>query len=448
MPNSTSPDVVVLGAGFAGISAALDLAREGLQVEILEARDRLGGRVFTRYDSAINHAVDLGAEFVHGLAPEIWLPLQEHHLEVIEVEGDFWCSTNGVLERCRFFKDVEQILAKMDDKSPDQSFLDFLHREFGDSGDDEAKRHAIGYVSGFNAADPAQVSVHWLVHGRDAEEQLQGDRGFRIVGGYRPLLQIFSDELSARNIHVRLRHTVREVRWKAGSVSIAVSSPAGDQTLATPRALVTFPLSILQDAVLANSARLRFTPQLPAEKATALQKLCMGKVVRVVLCFRRRVWENTSAGRETLANMSFLFSDDQIFPTWWTQSPDLAPMITGWAPARSADFLQGMSAGRIVDKAVESLSSVLRIEKAQLQSELVSAHFHDWDSDPFSRGAYSYVKAGGEGCQAMLGAPLDGTLFFAGEATDVSGNNGTVHAAIASGKRAAKEILAAFARES
>jgi monoamine oxidase len=72
---------------------------------------------------------------------------------------------------------------------------------------------------------------------------------------------------------------------------------------------------------------------------------------------------------------------------------------------------------------------------------LSASYFHDWNSDPFSYGAYSYVKAGGEGCQATLAAPIANTLFFAGEHTDTTGHNGTVHGAIASGQRAAKEIL-------
>jgi monoamine oxidase len=90
------------------------------------------------------------------------------------------------------------------------------------------------------------------------------------------------------------------------------------------------------------------------------------------------------------------------------------------------------------------LSALLQVEKSHVQSQLASAYFHDWDTDPFSRGAYSYVKVGGEGCQQTLGAPVESTLFFAGEATDVSGHNGTVHGAIASGKRAAAEILASL----
>jgi monoamine oxidase len=77
----------------------------------------------------------------------------------------------------------------------------------------------------------------------------------------------------------------------------------------------------------------------------------------------------------------------------------------------------------------------------QIEDLTESAAYHDWQTDPFARGAYSYVKAGGDSAQAGLAAPLEQTLFFAGEATDVSGYHGTVHGAIASGHRAAQEIL-------
>lgn len=433
-------DVLILGAGVAGLSAAIDLSRAGLRVEIIEGRERVGGRILTQFDAILNHSVELGAEFVHGLAPEIWLPVQEHDLGVTEVEGDFWCSTNGKLEPCRFFREVQKILSKMDDRSADQSFLEFLAQKFPGNDHDEAKQHAIAYVSGFNAADPAQVSVQWLVHGRAAEEEIQGDRAFHISGGYQTFLDLLTDDLASRQVPIHLNTRVQQVRWNTGQVEIGVVSGKGEATFSAPRAVITFPLGVLQSA--AQEAGINFDPQLPAEKLRALEKLAMGKVVRVTLCFRRRIWEDITAKEKTLAGMSFLFSDDKLFPTWWTQMPDPVPMITGWSPAASADNLRGMSEGRIVQKAIETLSSLLGLEQSSVQSELVGAYFHDWDLDPFSQGAYSYVKAGGEGYQRTLGAPVDNILFFAGEATDVSGHNGTVHGAIASGKRAAQEILA------
>ena len=121
--------------------------------------------------------------------------------------------------------------------------------------------------------------------------------------------------------------------------------------------------------------------------------------------------------------------------------PEAIRIITGWSPAHAAESLAGMTESAIVNRALESLSTLLRVDKSSVQSELSAAYFHDWDSDPFSCGAYSYVKVGGEGCQQVLGSPVSNTLFFAGEATDTSGRNGTVHGAIASGRRAAQDIL-------
>src|SRR5205807_9931304 len=101
-PTPMPSDVLIIGAGAAGLSAAIELSRAGLRVEIIEARDRVGGRMFTRHDPTLNHPVELGAEFVHGLAPEIWLSLQQRNLKITEVEGDVWCSIDGKREHCNF----------------------------------------------------------------------------------------------------------------------------------------------------------------------------------------------------------------------------------------------------------------------------------------------------------------------------------------------------------
>ena len=441
-------DVLIVGAGAAALSAALELSRAGLRVEVLEARDRVGGRIFTTHDPTLNHPIELGAEFIHGLPPEIWLPVQQHKLKVTEVEGDMWCSIDGRLQKCDFFAQADEILSAMDDdfsgsdhdddRSRDESFLDFLARRFPGKDHDDAKQWATGYVSGFNAADPGLVSVRWLVDSRRADERIEGDRAFHIAGGYQKLLDVFLEELTDRKIPIHLNTIVNSIKWNSGSVEIPVTG-AHATSFSASRALITLPLGVLQ----AEPQSVRFEPELPAKKKTALEKLAMGKVVRVTLCFRERFWQDLrgTPGSGTLRNLSFLFSRDNLFPTWWTQMPEPVPIITGWAPAKSAENLAGMSKSAIVKRALESLSSLLRVEKSSVQSQLSAAYFHDWDSDPFSCGAYSYVKVGGEGCQQVLGSPISNTLFFAGEATDTSGHNGTVHGAIASGQRAACDIL-------
>ena len=430
-------DVLIIGAGAAGLAAAVELARAGVRVEILEARDRVGGRIFTVADPSLNHSVELGAEFIHGLAPEIWLPVQQHNLKVTEVEGDLWCSIDNQIQQCNFFAQADKILEEMNDDGPDESFLDFLSRRFPGNDHAEAKHWATGYVSGFNAADPGLVSVHWLVHSRRADEQIEGDRPFHLAGGYQKLVDLFTSELAKLNVPIHLNTNVQSVKWSS-TADVRATRHQEQINFSAELALITLPLGVLQSA-----DALRFEPDLPANKRAALEKLAMGKVVRVTLCFRERFWEDLhgTPGPKSLADLSFLFSRDEFFPTWWTQMPEPLPLITGWAPAGSAQKLASLSKDQIIQQAVESLSAVLRMETSRVRAQLTSAYVHDWDSDPFSRGAYSYVKVGGEGCQEILGSPVENTLFFAGEATDTSGHNGTVHGAIASGKRAAREIL-------
>lgn len=121
--------------------------------------------------------------------------------------------------------------------------------------------------------------------------------------------------------------------------------------------------------------------------------------------------------------------------------PDKLPIITGWAAFFEAQKLSGQSKAFVVERALQTLASLFAIGTREIKSLFEKAYCHDWDKDPFSRGAYSYVKVGGDSAQHDLGAPVENTLFFAGEATDDSGHNGTVHGALASAQRAVQKIL-------
>lgn len=121
-------DVIVIGAGVAGLVAAFSLAESGQSVMVLEARDRTGGRVYTLTDSTKKLPIELGAEFIHGLPSEILDLLREAHIPFTEVEGDNWCFDRDRLSSCEFFSEVEDILQKMSDEGPDESFESFLGR--------------------------------------------------------------------------------------------------------------------------------------------------------------------------------------------------------------------------------------------------------------------------------------------------------------------------------
>lgn len=443
---STMPDLIVVGAGAAGLSAAIKVARSGFSVQIIEARNRIGGRMFTLRDPVWQVPIELGAEFIHGLPSEICRPLQRQRSDIAEVVGESWCSTKGRLSRCDFSSSVKSILEKMNCRGNDESFLSFLDRRFPNSTaskKQEARRRALAYVTGFDAADPARVGVHWLVRSIRAEKQIDGDRAFRSKNGYDDLLDIFRQELIESKARVQTETVVESIAWSRGRAVVTAQQASKSLQLVAKRVLVTLPLGVLQ-ASSRETGLVRFMPSLPRKKLEALKILQMGKAIRVTLRFRNRFWETMcpdQKNNKTLSHMNYLFTQDDWFPTWWTRMPDKLPILTGWAPARSAERLSGKSQPFVVRQALRSLASALKTKPSRLESLLDDTYFHDWQNDPFSRGAYSYGAVGSDGAQRALGTSLENTLFFAGEATDTTGHNGTVHGAIASGHRAALQIL-------
>jgi monoamine oxidase len=443
---STDADIIVVGAGAAGLAAASKLGRSGLSVTILEARNRIGGRMFTQTDLVGHAPIEFGAEFIHGRPPEIWKPLQERNVRIDEVKGDAWCVQDRQLVGCDFFSQVDAILREINDSAPDASFVSFLEhccKSMKGPRLTEAKKRALDYVTGFNAADPSLVGVHWLVKGMRAEETIEGDRAFRPEHGYASLVDIFREQMAEAHVSIRTGCVVKEIAWKPGYAEVVIHDAEKQEQIVASRVLVTLPLGVLKaDAGAAGAVR--FSPPLPADKLAALQKVEMGKVIKIVLRFGERFWEKVQPSAEnskTLAEMSFLFSQDEWFPTWWTTVPENLPIITGWAPFRCAEKLSGTSRDYVVEHGLRTLGGVLHLKRQKLETLLEAAYFHDWQTDPFSRGAYSYGKVGSDGAFEALASPLNDTLFFGGEATDTSGHNGTVHGAIASGHRAAREIL-------
>jgi monoamine oxidase len=159
--------------------------------------------------------------------------------------------------------------------------------------------------------------------------------------------------------------------------------------------------------------------------------------MRVTLRFRESFWESNNE----ISFAGFLLSDEQYFPTWWTSLAVHAPIITGWSAGPHADALLGQPTAKIVSTAVAALARITNSHLTQVNELLEAAYFHDWHADPFARGAYSYVPAGALEARNTLAQPVADTLYFAGEASELNGHSATVHGAIASGMRAARQIL-------
>jgi monoamine oxidase len=433
MTKSESGDVIVIGAGVAGLTAARLLGEQGQRVLLLEARGRIGGRVWT-VQSPSGVPVELGAEFVHGRPPAIFDAIRAANLEVCEFSGTQWIQDGG-LRRCdNCFGETMRVLRQMSSSGPDRSLAAFLDDCCED--EEDAKLWGLEYVEGFHGALAERISEHSLVRSRKAEREIEGNRSFRLVGGYEKLLRVMEDALPSEHVSLRLNTVVKAVRWAKHDVRVEAQTEDGTVEFRAPRVVVTVPLGVLQAAAGAGGA-IDFEPALE-EKKSALKLLYMGQTIRVSLVFREKWWEKLAG--ERLCDMSMVYSHQEWFPTWWSGAAS-APVLTGWAASRRGERLTGRPGLFIRDKALDSLTAIFGVGRETLESALESWHVHDWQSDPYTRGSYSYVGVGGEGAQSALAESVDETLFFAGEATNSDGHHGTVHGAVATGGRAASEIL-------
>lgn len=409
---------------MAGLAAARELTGAGLRVILLEARSRIGGRVFTVHDPLVSKPVELGAEFIHGRPAEIWEIVRAAAIHVSDVRGERWCAEGGSLRRCdELLDNTDALFERMRDfTSPDRSFQQYL-----DETDypDRAKRWAAAYVEGFNAADKHRVSVAWLVREVDASDAIDGDRGFRPLG-YDRIPEWLRAGIEPSRGELWLNAPVSKVVWKRGEVE--AETPRGRFVAA--RAVITVPLGVLRAQALA------FDPA-PARILEAVQSLEMGSVVRVVLRFQRGLEE----WRPELGQLGFLHSDHRWFPTWWSALPARMPLLTAWSAGPHAERLAGRRENEIISAALTALAEITDLSPSLIHRDFEAGYVHDWSADPYSRGAYAWVPAGALGALDTLAAPVEGTLFFAGEAVCPAGHTGTVHGAFASGRRAARETL-------
>jgi len=447
----TTRSSIIIGAGAAGLAAARDLSRAGCEVVVIEARDRIGGRVFTLTDAVASVPIELGAEFVHGKSPELWKIAQSANLKISEISERHWYFDEGKISRSHeFWKHVERLMSRMKSSSADHSLAEFLRELPDDDENRRAKQMVTRYVEGFHAADVDRIGTRGLIAANDAADDIDGDRAYRFERGYDSLMQALRGEAESGGANFQLNTVVDEIRWGANKTTV-VCRPAGVVDAAArvdysaEAIIITVPLAILQKQPADGG--IRFVPDLPIARQAAIERLIMGNVLKINLFFRERFWEDAKVWDEhgervSFHDAGFFHCPDAPLPTWWTQLPLRAPLLVGWAGGPRVDRLRSRSDGHqfIIDQAVNSLALIFNLSPAEISSQLVESYFHDWADDPFTRGAYAYVPVGGLEAQQTLSCPLDNKLFFAGEAT-AAGHIGTVHGAIQSGQRAAAEIL-------
>jgi monoamine oxidase len=427
-------DAIVIGAGASGLAAARYLARRSLRVIVLEARGRPGGRVLSRSSAHSGTGTELGAEFIHGRAPETRALLREAGISSVDTGGESWsCSDGRELRREeRDFEMAARIFEEARKLQVDESVDQFLRRYENDDAMREAADLARAFVEGFDAADPAVASVKSI-----ADEIYSGTdfASARPVGGYGQMFKRLQDDCAGAGARMSLSTVVRRISWRRGSVTVDAKRDVGESEAIRARAaIVTLPVGVLRHT--GDDGTIAFEPELPTQKRDALRRIEMGHVVKVVLWFRTAFWERIHGGR--YRDSGFFRCVGQAFPTYWTQFPVRDGLIVAWVGGPKADALRGTPRAELIERALDGFGSLFG-ERELARREFNAGFMHDWGRDPFARGAYSFVTVGRDGARAALAAPVDDTLFFAGEATSNDGQGGTVNGALVTGERAARE---------
>ncbi len=418
---SSHYDAIVLGAGIAGLAAARALAEAGKRVLLAEAQAQVGGRMRTRHVAGLAQPIELGAEFIHGRPPDLLALLAEAKLATYQAEGLNYSYRGGSIAAHSDEDDKAwDLLEGMEaaaERHGDMSFNEYLKQC---AAADEDKERARNYVEGFNAADAGVIGILGLARQQAAENAIEGDRAARVSAGYQSLAEYVRDRAVAASATLLLATPVDRVEWRPGACRVAA---ADGRSWTAAQVICALPLGVIQ------AAPTLFQPA-PQQSLRAAHSLRAGNVQRLVLQFTERWWATR------YPQMHFLFAQGIHPPTWWTTAPGESPLLTGWAGGPRARLTT--SASTLASEAVAALEQMFHVP---VSAALVAYHLHDWQADKYARGAYSYSPAGAGEASSILAQPVEGTLFFAGEHTDVTGHPGTVHGALRSGLRAAQQAL-------
>lgn len=420
--------VLVIGAGLAGLAASRELKQAGHQVVVLEARDRIGGRIWTS-NKWPDLPLDLGATWIHGGTgnpiTDLANQLGASRL-VTSYERTVIYNTNGQIlseaEEAQLDSIREQVfymLRKAQDSDADISVrqaVALLEKKF--AGNPAALRFLNFCLSGGieqeYAGSASRLSAHWY----DSVKEFDGDdvlfaQGFKIIA-----------EHLAQDVDIKLSQVVKEIRWQESEVRVRTT----DNEFVADRVVVTLPLGVLQH----NDVR--FVPELPEAKRNAISKLGMGVLNKCYLRFPQAFWPDDMDWLEYVPEQHGEWTEWVSF-----KRATQLPVLLGFNAADHGREIEAWSDGQIVASAMETLKTIFGANIPQP----IDYQITRWASDPFTRGSYSYNAIGSTPkMRGALANPLNGQLFFAGEATNRD-YFGTAHGAYLSGLRAARDVLSA-----
>jgi monoamine oxidase len=427
-----SYEILIIGAGAAGLMAANELSKAGKKALVIEAQNRIGGRIYTLIGNNFSSPVELGAEFVHGNYTVTMGLIKAAGIKYSEVKGKM-VSVND--RQGGFFEGWGLVEEKLKEVKEDISIADFLDTYFKDEKYAGLKNSIKGFAEGYDTADISEASV---IAFRDEWLSEEDATQYRIEGGYGKLMDYLLAESKVKGCVVQLSSVVKEVRWEQGKAKITIEN---SKKFIANKVVITVPPGILKSGKKSR-AHINFIPAiLPQIKA--VDKLGYGCVIKILFELDEALWNNKEIQKRIGINFDkagFIFSDEPI-PTWWTQYPKESNVLTGWMGGHKAELLKSANEKTIYDKAIQSLANIFKMNEKDLEKKIRAHKIINWTAEPFALGSYSYVTINSTDARKLLNKPIQNTLYFAGEALYDGPEMGTVEAALASGLKAATSIL-------
>lgn len=417
-------DVLIVGAGACGLMLARKLALSGKSVRILEARDRVGGRIWPQPQSLFGYIADAGAEFVHGEAPVTKGLIAEAGLTFTVTEGEMWSMRDGAPTRAQNVMSMQDLLTeKLKELQEDVPITEFLERYFKGKEFEELCESVIKMVEGYDAADPKRMSTfslrdEWL----GGAEWKQG----KIREGYAGLLSYLENECKRLGVEIQLDAHVASVSLRDDDVAVFCKDA---NFYETQQVVVT--------AALPTISAIQFTPPIP-EKIEAIQKMGYGSAIKLLLKFTDAWWEGALG--QDLSKMTFMLCNDDV-RTWWTQHPEKQTTLTGWMAGPNTQEYASATDDELLELAFVSLENTFKVSNDILRKKLVASTVVNWPKDPLTLGAYSYTTPETAKARLELTTPVSGRLYFAGEALTFGKGASTVEGALSSGLESAERIL-------
>lgn len=409
-------DVIVVGAGASGLSCAHDLVCGGLRVLVIEARDRIGGRIHTIRDKGV---VEAGAEFVHGENAATWEIIAKCGLKTEEWPiGDpgkrlFVRGGKMLPDPLSLGAEIAKIHETIDEYSGSEiSVEDIIRRQ---QQSEEARFYAARQLVNIEAAELDRLSAP----GFNQEQKLasNGSRNFWITDGYSRVV-----EYLAKTPRLALSHPVARIQWREGRVTVESSKGAA---FAGRRLVLTIPIGVMRKGPL-------FDPELPPELTDAFHAIGFGNSTKLT------VWLDDL---KSLPDFSVLASDG-MFGGFWQRLFGPTPVLVGFSGGTRADQLTAMGEEAAIQTGVEELSRALG---RAIRNKIAAVRHFTWSDDPYAMGSYSYPAIGmGSACRTLR-KPIEDTVYYTGEAANDQGHSATVHGAIEAGRMTAAQILQSIA---